>query len=353
VADATRRAVVSGAITAGDLLPSERTLAAKHAVDKMTVRRGLKALEAEGLIEAIDRHGYRVKGGAADPLKGCTIAFLPHETEDAATWRANTQVLLPPLQAFAGRQGWSFLTIPTKDRTPHEIVLELKSHRAGGILLDSSRVDLVRAVRACGIPAVLIEDWIGDVDIDSVMQDGQLGGRLAVQYLAGKGCRRMAWFGPAVNGAHTFDRFSGVAAALNELNLQLEPGLTIKSDHPSDDPAARALLERPDRPDGIVAAWTGHAAALIRAGRALGLREGHDFHLVGWSPEETFDSLYRAAFESAPVPPAVTWSARVLAETAMGRLSERRFNPDLPAVRVKIAMVLKPAPGAESKGDRR
>ncbi|MHC4917592.1 MAG: hypothetical protein ACYTGB_19120, partial [Planctomycetota bacterium] len=87
--------------------------------------------------------------------------------------------------------------------------------------------------------------------------------------------------------------------------------------------------------------WRDRALTLARAARELGLKIGRDLHLVGWCLEERYAEAWVPEFEGEPVAPAVTWSARTLGETAMARLAERRENPDLPALRVKIPVSLR------------
>src|SRR5919197_4934732 len=60
IADQIRQAIVSGQLGRGDRLPPERELAEQFGVSRVTVRDGLRALEAMGLIDV--RVGAR--GGA-------------------------------------------------------------------------------------------------------------------------------------------------------------------------------------------------------------------------------------------------------------------------------------------------
>ena len=72
---AALKADISGArVAAGGYLPGERQLAEAHAVAPMTARRALKKLEAEGLIAAEARRGWRVLARANDPDRGAPIA---------------------------------------------------------------------------------------------------------------------------------------------------------------------------------------------------------------------------------------------------------------------------------------
>ena len=57
IADHFRQQIATGALTAHDILPSERSLSEQFDVSRMTGRRALEALETEGLVYNSDRRG--------------------------------------------------------------------------------------------------------------------------------------------------------------------------------------------------------------------------------------------------------------------------------------------------------
>jgi LacI family transcriptional regulator len=173
------------------------------------------------------------------------------------------------------------------------------------------------------------------------MQDGHRGGMLAAEHLCARGCRRIAWFGPDVRDAHAAERLGGALAGLSDAGRPVPPELIVRAGAAEMAGRARELLARKDRPDGVIALWRGCALALRTAASELGLTPGRDFAMVGWCPEEIYESEYRQAFAGGPVPPAVVWSVRTMAETAISRLIERRENPELPALLVKVPVRLK------------
>lgn len=69
IAASIRAAIAAATLVPGDDLPSEADLMATHQVARTTVRRALKALEAEGLIESQQGRGWRVRasGGSSGP----------------------------------------------------------------------------------------------------------------------------------------------------------------------------------------------------------------------------------------------------------------------------------------------
>jgi GntR family transcriptional regulator len=66
IADDLRRRIDDGELAAGDLLPSEATLSRDHGASRVTVRRALELLRADGLVDARQGFGWFV---AADPVR--------------------------------------------------------------------------------------------------------------------------------------------------------------------------------------------------------------------------------------------------------------------------------------------
>ena len=66
IADDLRRRVAAGEFAAGRLLPSEAELSAAYEASRVTVRKALEALRADGLVDARQGFGWFV---AADPLR--------------------------------------------------------------------------------------------------------------------------------------------------------------------------------------------------------------------------------------------------------------------------------------------
>ena len=344
VADVIRREIVDGHAPNGRFLPSVRHIAAEHSLDHKTVRRALKALEKEGLVTAVARRGYRVLARVNDPKAGCPMAYVGHYADEVA-WPGEHSVhfhLRATLERAAARRGWSVLVMAINHLPAAGLAEYLESQRAFGLILDTTEPELVRAVKAANIATVVVDGWARDAEVDSVMQDGQLGGMLAAEHLLGQGCKRIAWYGRGPATPHTRDRFSGALTVLEEagIGIPAQWRINVENDPAMIEAGARELLSGRERPDAVIALWSGHALAIKRAADQLGLVIGRDLNLVGWGVDEAIEAVYRPAFGEAPLPPIVSWRVRDMAETAAARLAERRENPDLPTVRVKVPVRL-------------
>ncbi len=337
-----RSGILSGKYAVGAFLPSVRQLAGDIGLAPETARRALKALEAQGLVAARPGSGYQVLARANDPGAGCPVAFLDWRPEGSASSRDFNAQLLAELKLAAGARGWPLLVLSSGSLSLRETLDRLTAARACGVLLSDPDAGLLAAVREAQLPAVLLDDWEEAAGTDSVMQDGHQGGVLAAEHLVAAGCRRIAWFGPTDGNSHTLARLGGFSSRLLSLGRELPTALcwAAGSDDALDSRAS-SLLSGADRPDGIAALWQGHTVALKRAADGLGLVPGRDFRMVGWCPEESYGSQHLPLFAPGPAAPAVTWSVRTMALTALARLAERRENPSLPALSVKVPVRLR------------
>jgi DNA-binding LacI/PurR family transcriptional regulator len=341
VAGALRSRIASGEVAPGALLPGVRRLAAELRVSSQTAHRALKRLAAEGLLSAEPSRGYRVLARANDPSKGCPVAFILETFAQPGEWGGSTRLVLEALNKAGEARGWPVVGLTTGERTTGELLQQLRSSRASGAALDAVDQTVIEAVREAGIPAVQVNAWTTETGIDSVMQDGQMGGLLAARYFAEKGCRRVAWIGRYRHRAHTMDRLSGAMIGCDFEGLRLPASRIVKLGADDQLERARRLLAGKDRPDGVIAPFMGATEAVATAARELKLTIGRDFQLVGWCVEEAYEDRYRSIFRGRPVAPAITWSSRVMAETTLSRLAERRANPELLPVRVKIPVKLR------------
>ncbi len=330
VAERILKDIQRGPARSGQFLPPVRALAAKHSVGSKTIWRALKALEAEGIIAAEPRQGYRVLRPAPRSTAVGPIAYVASGRPEE--WIGSTDRLLNALRDRAQTDGRSLLAVGSDGRSPTEIVEELRGAGASGIVLDTYDPTLVSLLRSSGIPAVMVNSWLPEAEIDSVMQDGQLGGILAARHLLEMGCQRIAYFGRCEDSAHSLDRFSGAAAGLAAAGMDLGPRTISRAAREDAADKARELLNREDAPDGIIAPYRGSSLALARSIAAA----GSSVRMVGWCPRELYESEWYHPLRDGIVPPVITWSVEALAASALARLAERRRYPDQPPLRVKV-----------------
>ena len=349
-----RSQIEKGDIPGGGFLPSERALAKAHLVGNLTARRALKLLEAEAWVAAEDRRGYRVLARANDPDRGCPLAFVVSQTSNISYAPFSIDVLTA-LQTAAGRQKWSLLGVQREGRSVGEVVEHLRAARTCGAIVDTLDTDLLEQVRRLGIPVVMADAWIPDAKCDAVAQDGFTGGLLAAEWLASRGHRKIAFFGPSLHAADmlTVERYAGAVGGLARAGLALDPALSVhvlQRNKEAEIAQARELLSRRDRPTGVLALWQGLGLAVARAARELGLVIGKDLDLVGWTVSEgvSADVLQDFADLGASGVAVVVCDPAELAELCMVRLMQRRAAPRLPFSLTRVPVRLR-LPGENDK----
>jgi DNA-binding LacI/PurR family transcriptional regulator len=341
LAASLREEISSGRIPAGEFLPTERRLSEKHGLARKTIRRALKTLEGEGLVATVPRRGYRVLARANDPGRGAPLTYVlttPRKLENL-TLRYRTQI--EEMQKAASRRGWSLLLVTGENRTSAQMVEQVRVARASAMILDTEDPGFLELAIESGVPAVLVDAWRPEFQLDSVMQDGQQGGMLAAEHLAGLGHRRFAYVGSETMDAHGLDRLGGAITGLARLGLELTPEMRLLCGKDEAEDRLRELLAGDDRPTAFICLWAEIGLRVARAAERAGLRRGRDYDLVGWCVEELYDEQWSAHFPEGEAPPVVCWSMRTMAETAIARLEERRANPSLPALRVKVPTTLR------------
>jgi LacI family transcriptional regulator len=337
---ALRAGISEGRIAAGQFLPTERELSAEHGLARMTVRRALRALERDGLVAIEPRHGCRVLSAANDPRRGCPVAHVFATGSHQERLDATHQHLHLALREVLAARGWSMLEVHMSGRPGAEVLEQLRTARAWGMIIDAADPKLLRLIRDSGAPAVLVDAWNEDSPLDAVLQNSYQGGFLAARHLLDRGHTRIVWFGPVAESSFSRERFGGAVAAIGAAGLDLPVSQRIDTSGWDAEAAAIEMLSRPDRPRAILALWSGLAVAVVAAARRLGLVPGRDLDLVGWAIEEQYDA-YAAEFAGAPVPPTVVWSSSDMARMAVARLADRQANPQLPPMRIDVAAKLK------------
>jgi GntR family transcriptional regulator len=92
VADHLRAQILDGTFPAGQVLPSEETLAREYGVSRPVIRDGIKTLVAEGFVEIRRPHGNLVRDPYAAPTRtehAATTAGDWTDAEDPTFYRTN------------------------------------------------------------------------------------------------------------------------------------------------------------------------------------------------------------------------------------------------------------------------
>ena len=172
------------------------------------------------------------------------------------------------------------------------------------------------------LPTVLVEAT--HPELSSIAIDNVAGGKLAAEYLLGKGYRRIGFVGgDRVLGGYAMGtsalRFDGFAAALHEHDLAplVAQYLPRTSSHEEATKQAMELMRRDDRPDAIFAANDTLALGVIRAARESGLRIPEDVALIGFD-----DADFSGCIGLTTVAQSLEESGRMAVEILLAMLVE-------------------------------
>ncbi len=91
IADTLRRQIVAGEYGPGEVLPSEAGLGAKHHASRVTIRKALEVLKADGLIDARQGAGWFV---AAEPIPQPLTGLATIEAQLAESGRTSGRRIL-------------------------------------------------------------------------------------------------------------------------------------------------------------------------------------------------------------------------------------------------------------------
>lgn len=204
-----------------------------------------------------------------------------------------------------------------------------------GLIPSNDGADPISRVLEAGIPCVVIDRDLGDMPIDQVLIDNELGGYLAGKYLVELGHKHIACIVGPSDVTPSAGRFAGFEQALAEADVSLAPVASVMSNGRYDggESAIRELL---DRGIHFTALFVFNDLVAIGAHGALrrgGIRVPEDVSIV------SFDDV---ALASAVYPPLTTVAQPIseMAHLSVRLLIDRMTDRDAPVARVVLPTTL-------------
>jgi len=175
---------------------------------------------------------------------------------------------------------------PALEKTAIDLLL---SRRVEGIIYATMYhrpVKLPQALRE--IPTVLLDCYVEDRTLPSVVPDEVGGGFSAVSYLLAKGYRRIGFVQNIDDIPATHGRLAGYQQALAQYGLAFEPELVCaeQSEQGGGYRAAMALFQKPERPQALFCFNDRMAMGAYDAIRKLGLSIPEDVAVVSFDNQE-------------------------------------------------------------------
>jgi LacI family transcriptional regulator len=250
----------------------------------------------ESITAAIERIGYLPRNSKKSERSNL-IAILM----ETLSFPAFSDVLyLPLLQGFeneARRLGYHTVITTVDAKNNLEIPTAIQNGEFAGVAAlgggDLSD-DFLRSISALGVPLVLVDNYLLEGGMNSVVPDNEIGGYLATRHLIECGYQRIAVLsGPAKYKTLT-DRLQGFLRAMVEAGLhpepwQIQPYLSKGSPQKGFN-EMQALLSRPERPQAVFCISDRAAFGALAAAQQAGLRVPEDIALVGF--DDTPEGLH-------------------------------------------------------------
>ncbi|QLD11946.1 LacI family DNA-binding transcriptional regulator [Microbacterium oleivorans] len=227
-----------------------------------------------------------------------------------------------------------------------DVVRDLGRGYVDGLILSPLRVtdELLTALAAAPIPFVVLGRLPASAAFDTVRADSPTAMRLVVDHLVGEGRRDIVFVnGPAdtTPGAMRRDGFIAAARAYDELRTRHVDAadFTIAAGYD----AALPLLDRPDRPEAVVAANDLIGVGVLRAAEDLGLRVPSDLAVTGLDNTELAE-VVRPGLTSVDL--GAKERGRAAAEMLLARIADSARPPQ--SVTVPPALVVRGSSSASA-----
>jgi GntR family transcriptional regulator, arabinose operon transcriptional repressor len=305
--DHLRERILDGRLPPGSRLPTELDLARELQISRGTVRQALSALESEGLLERAQRRGTFVRLAptattlvrqAAERRIGLILNRLGNELD--------IDIMLG-VEHIAKSRGYQVSFAYAEERVAEQSrdIDRLRADRVAGMIIfpvsDITNDASIYQLQSSGMPLVLVDRYLPDLDTDYVVPDNTGGGYRATEHLIILGHTRIGFVYGSIGTLTTTsvrDRYEGYRKALRTYNLPEDEALVAQLPPFYIPDAARqydAFLSLPDRPSAIFAVNDDIALQLIQSAQRLGIRLPEDLAIVG------FDDLSFAAHLSPPL----------------------------------------------------
>ena len=337
--------LVNGRYVAGEIMPAIRTLADQYAVSRNTVQLGLQDLVTKGFLTLMPRVGYRVKSGVTDKAKGGLIAYIAFDIKISDGKSLFLPFFLDGLRYYGDRLAFSVVNISTNQKSYQDIVNELVQMNVAGVIISSYYKELVQELMKNKFPLVMVDSFIQDLNVNTIIQDNFLGGYLAAKWVIKNQIEEIIWFGATNNSLHALERFGGFTAGLTIKDITLKQKNIINAEDDTNQmdvyiKKLRKCLETCSRPVVVVALWTNMAVAAYHIIKEMGLKYKKDVFIVGWCIEEMVELKLNPVFSKAEMPAYISWSCKQIASMTIDHFTDKVNSLKHEAIRKTVPVTL-------------
>jgi LacI family transcriptional regulator len=259
----------------------------------------------EQVLQVIAQVGYRPQS-AAKMLRTRKSHAIGLITDEIASTPYAVDIIRGAQDA-AWAQGKILLAINT-NKNANVLVTAIEAmldRQVEGIIYAAmyhQAVTLPTSIHA--ISTVLLDCYVEDRNLPSVVPDEVTGGRVATETLLQKGHRRIGFINDFNPIPASFGRLAGYQAALAAYNLPFDPDLVCE--YPSDASGGYqgvyVLMQRANPPSALFCFNDRMAMGAYDALRELGLRIPHDVAVIGFDNQEMLAAHLRPPLTTMQLP---------------------------------------------------
>ncbi len=332
-----RQQIEEGKLPPLSRLPSMDDLAKTHGVNKITVRKALGELRAEGLIYSVPAQGTFV----ADPLKPqqrraqtsmVSVGLVGHVLRRESLGPYHLEIVAG-MQTELSRQHAALAILPAGELRKEEDYFRLvnKAHVDAVIYLGPIAPPILGHLIRQGPPAVVADAPEGSGNADVICFDNAAGAKAAAEHLYEMGHREFA----LVTGDHQVASMAREAAAIAYWTRRGVPATSIRRisgdfSRESGMAAGEKLLREKSMPTAIFCLNDEMAVGLLATLQASGrYRVPQDVSVMG------FDDIFWAG-SAVPALTTVRLDKCLLGRLAAQRVMERLQEPSLPATYIRV-----------------
>jgi len=341
-----RDKIEKGNIKPGDKLPTEEELVLQFKVSRMTLRKALSILSAEGYIYQIPGRGTFVTSP-----EDKEVELIKKRHRQIKKMNKGVGILVPCItfSIFAGivrgaedtlRENHYHVILGNYDRNPEkekEYIETFVERGVSGFIISpnyfSSQNYYNEILKKRDIPFVFTDITINGVETDLVATDNFKGGYIGTKYLISLGCKNIAFISGYLSLYSSEGRLSGYQKALMEENTPYRKGL-VKDGDTSEKfgyEAVKKLLTK-NKIDGIFSANEPITIGILKAIKELDIKP---------------DEIKIVSFDEPNIPPFLNYPVtlikqpryeigKIAAQILLERIKEKRRNLKTPFKKILL-----------------
>ena len=319
-------------------VPSMDDLAIRYKVNKITVRKALTELRAEGLVYSVPAQGTFVSDPTAIQPRRVksqllSVGLLGHVLVKTGFGPYHLEII-SGIQAELSRNSASLVILPAGDIYQQKDYLALvrQAHLDAVIYLGQIPNQILGHLIRQGPPAVIADMASQLINADTVYFDNRAGAEAAATHLAELGHRHIALLTGPSDQAASLEREEAALAVWAARGIPLSSIRKLHGDFSRDSgrKAAEQLLKSGAMPSAIFALNDEMAIGLMEALRADGrYRVPQDISIIG------FDDIFWAA-SCVPALTTVRVDKGLLGRMAVQRILDRIQEPSLAASSTQV-----------------